>query len=91
MQMLVHIGLLYSVDKYEIVYFYSFGVEMLLEEIKKFIGNKKIKGNIFRIQGNNSIMCRFFCIGFIGFMLTGKHLTDFTSLFSPYDFEKMTV
>ena len=34
MQMLVRIGLLYSVDKYEIVYFYSFGVEMLLKKLK---------------------------------------------------------
>ena len=28
------------------------------------------------------------CIGFIDFMLPGKGQTDFTSLFSPYDFEK---
>ena len=28
-----------------------------------------------------------FCIGFIDFTFFGKKLTDFTSLFSPYDFE----
>ena len=33
-------------------------------------------------------MCGYFCIGFIDFMLAGKSLVDFTSLFSPYDFEK---
>ena len=33
-------------------------------------------------------MCGYFCIGFIDFMLAGKKLTDFTSLFSPYDFKK---
>ena len=33
-------------------------------------------------------MCRYFCIGFIDFMLAGKTLIDYTSLFSPYDFEK---
>ena len=33
-------------------------------------------------------MCEYFCIGFINFMLSGKTLTDFTSLFSPYDFDK---
>ena len=33
-------------------------------------------------------MCEYFCIGSIDFMLAGKKLTDFTSLFSPYDFEK---
>ena len=33
-------------------------------------------------------MCGYFCIRFIDFMLAGKKLTDFTSLFSPDDFEK---
>ena len=47
MQMLAHIGLLYSVKKIEIVYFDSFGVEHIPEEIKEFIGNKNIKANIF--------------------------------------------
>ena len=72
----------------EIVYFDSFGVEHVPEEIKKFIGNKNIKANIFRVQANSSVMCGYFCIGFINFMLAGKKLTDFTSLFSPHDFEK---
>ena len=30
----------------------------------------------------------YFCIGFIGFMLKGKSLLDYTNLFSPYDYEK---
>ena len=72
----------------EIVYFDSFGVEHVPEEIKKFIGNKNIKANIFRVQANDSVMCGYFCIGFIDFMLAGKKLTDFTSMFSPYDFKK---
>ena len=33
-------------------------------------------------------MCGYFCIGFIDFMLADKILTDFTNLFSPYDFDK---
>ena len=33
-------------------------------------------------------MCGYFRIGFIDFMLAGKKLTDFTNLFSPYDFKK---
>ena len=33
-------------------------------------------------------MCGSFCIGFIDFMLGGKKLTDFTNVFSPYDFKK---
>ena len=87
MKILVHIGLLYFV-KNEIVYFDSFGVKHIPEEIKEFIGNRKIKANIFRVQENNSIMCGYFCIGFIDFMLANKKLTDFTNFFSPYDFDK---
>ena len=50
-----------------------------------------MKTNIFRIQAYDSIMCGYFCIGFINFMLAGKTLTDFTNLFSPFDFDKMTI
>ena len=56
-KILVHIGLLYFVKKNEIVCFDSFGVEHITEEIKKFIGNKNIKANIYCVQANNSVMC----------------------------------
>ena len=75
-------------NRNEIVYFDSFGVEHVPEEIKEFIGNKNIKANIFRVQANNSVMCEYFCIGFIDFLPAGEKLTDFTSMFSPYDFKK---
>ena len=71
----------------KITYFHSFGVKHP-KEIKKFIGHKNIKTNIFRIQADNSIMCGHFCIRFIDFMFAGKSLIDFTSLFSSYDFRK---
>ena len=74
--------------KNEIVYFDSFGVEYIPEEIKEFIRNKNIKANIFRLQENNSIMCGYFCIGFIDFMWAGKKLTDYTNLFSAHDLKK---
>ena len=64
----------------------SFGVEQVPEEIEEFIGNKNIKAKIFRVQADNSIMCKCFCIGFIDFILIGKKLTDFTSMVFPYDF-----
>ena len=88
MKILVHIGLLYFVKKNDITYFDSFGVEHIPEEIKEFIGNKNIKANIFRVQANSSVMCGYFCIGFIDFMLADKKLTDYTNMFSPYDFDK---
>ena len=75
-------------NRNEIVYFDSFGVEHIPEEINEFIGNKNIKANIFRVQANNSVICGYFCFGFIDFMLVGKKLTDYTNLFSPYDFDK---
>ena len=72
----------------ETIYFYSFAVEHIPKEIKRFIGNKNIKTNIFRTKTNDSVMCEYFCFGFIDFMLAGKTLIDYTSLFLPYDFEK---
>ena len=38
------------------------------------------------IKTSNDSMCRYFCIGFIDFMLKGKSLTVFTNLFSPNNF-----
>ena len=64
------------------VCFDSFGVEHVPKEILKIIRNKNIKANIFRIQSNKFTIYGYFCIGFIGFMLTGKTLIDDTSLFS---------
>ena len=56
----------------DVTYFDSFGVEHIPKEIKTFISNKNIKTNIFRIQAYDSIMCGYFCIAFIDFMLAGK-------------------
>ena len=78
-QILVHIGLLYFVKKNEIVNFDSFGVEHIPEEIKEFIGNKNIKTNIYCVQANDSVMCGYFCIEFIDFMLAGKTLINYTA------------
>ena len=64
-----------------IIYFDSFGVEHIPKEIKKFIGNKNIITNIYRIQAYDSMMCGCFCIGFIDFILRNKILLDYTNLF----------
>ena len=55
--------------------------------MKKFIQNKNIITNIYMLQAYHSIMCRYFCIGFIDFMLKGKSLLDHTNLFSPNEYE----
>ena len=71
-----------------VTYFDSFGVEHIPKEIIKFIENRNIKTNIFRIQAYDSIMSGYFCIAFIDFMFKGKSLTNYTNLFSPNDFKK---
>ena len=79
-----------------VIYFDSFGVEHIPKEIKAFIiinnnnnnNNKKITTNIFRIQGYDSIMWGYFCIGFIDFMSKGKTITECTNLFPPNNFKK---
>ena len=71
-----------------VTYFDSFRVEHIPKEIRTFIGNKNIKTNIFRIQTYDSIVCGYFCIGFIDFMLAGKTLTDFLNLSSPNNFKR---
>ena len=77
------------VNNKTIIHFDSFGGEHIQKEIIKFIGNKKkIITNIYRIQAYDSIMCGYFCIGFINFMFDGNSLTDYTNLFSPNDFKK---
>ena len=39
--------------------------------------------NIYRIQTYSSIMCGYFCTGFVDFMLS-----DYANLFAPNDFKK---
>ena len=72
----------------DVNYFDIFGTEHIPEKIKAFINNKNIKTNIFRVQAYDPVMCGYFCIGFINFMLKGKTLTEFRNLFSPNNFKK---
>ena len=76
------------IQKKGAVYFDSFGVERLPEEIKKFLHGKNLNLNLFRIQEFDSIMCGYFCLGFLDYMFAGKSLLEYTSLFSPNDFKK---
>ena len=64
------------VNNNDVTYFDSCGVAHIPKEIKAFINNKNIKTNIFRIQAYDSVMCGYFCIGFIDFMFKGKTLTE---------------
>ena len=53
------------VNAENITYFDSFRVEHILEEIRKF--KKNIIVNTYRMKAYHSVMCGYFCIGFIDF------------------------
>ena len=57
------------------------------KKLKSLLARKTQKINLFRIQAYDSIMCEYYCIGFIDFMFKGKSLTYFTNL-SQNNFKK---
>ena len=57
-----------------VAYFDSFRVEHVAKEIRKFLRNRNITTNIYRIQEYDSLMCGYSSVGFIDFMLKEKIL-----------------
>ena len=57
-----------------VTYFDSVGVEYIPKEIRKYIVNKNITADIYRIRAYDSIMYGYSCIGFINFLLNDKRL-----------------
>ena len=51
------------------------------QEVLNKIKDKSITHNITRTQYNDSIMCRFYCITLIEYMLTRKTLFNYTNYF----------
>ena len=76
------------VNKNAALYFDSFEIEYIPQEVLNKIKDKSIARKIFRIQDNESIMCGFYCVAFIEYMLPGKSLLDCTNLFSSNDYKK---
>ena len=72
------------VNRDNMIYFDSFEVEQIPKKIRKFIGNKNIITNIYRIQAYDSI---YWCFG-IDFMLKDTSLLDYTNSFSTNKNEK---
>ena len=70
-----------------VTFFDSFGVEHISKKMRKFLRNKNVKTNIYRIQVYASITSGHFCIGFIDFMLKSKSLLEFKNLFSPNEYK----
>ena len=82
-----HLIALY-VNVESVTYFDNFGVKHIWKEIRKFIGNEENKTNIYRIQVYDSLMCGYFCIEFLDFMLKGKKLLEYTNLISTKEYKK---
>ena len=78
---------LYALNN-NVTHFDSFCVEHIPDEIKIFTEKSIILANIFRIQAYDWVMCGYFCIGFIDFLLRDKTFTVFTNLFSQNNFDK---
>ena len=76
------------IDKNTTVFFDSFGVKYIPEEVLSKMKDKVIADNIFRIRDDDSIICGFYCIAFIGYILVGKMLLDDTKLFFRNDNKK---
>ena len=68
-----------------VTYFDSFGSKHISNAIKRFIGNKNMQANVFRIQPNDSVMCRYFVLDLSILCL---RLDRFTNIFSPNNFLK---
>ena len=76
------------IDRNTAIYFDSFEIEFIPQEVLNKIRDKSITHNIFRIKDNESIICGFYFIAFIEYMLAGKTLLDYANLFSPNDYKK---
>ena len=74
------------VNNINVTYFDSFGAKHIPKEMKKIVKNKTIITNFYKMQIYDSIMCRWFFIGFIDFTLKSKGLLDYANYFSRNDY-----
>ena len=58
------------------------------KKLEKIIDNRNVGTSVFRVQAYDSIMCRYFCIGFTYFILRGKRLLDYNNIFSSESYER---
>ena len=63
-------------------------IEYVPQEVSNKIKDKSITHDILRIQDKDSIMCGFYCIPLIEYMLLGKAVLDYNNLFYPNEYEK---
>ena len=75
-------------DRNTAVYLDSSGADCIPKEVLNKTKDKSITNNIFRMQDNDSVMCGFYYIAFIEYMLARKVLLNYTIFFSPNDYKK---
>ena len=76
------------IDRNTVVHFDSFRIEYIPQEVLIKIKKKIITHNRFRIPEDESVMCGFYCIAFIEYVLAGKSLLGYINLFSANDYKK---
>ena len=78
-------------NRSEIVYFDSFGVENVPEEIREFVRNKNMTATIFRVQANNSVMRGYFCFVSLILCLLVKNRLILRACFLLMTLKRMTI
>ena len=68
-------------DRNTAVYLDSSGADCIPKEVLNKTKDKSITNNIFRMQDNDSVMCGFYYIAFIEYMLARKVLLNYTIFF----------
>ena len=63
-------------------YFDYLGIKYIRQEDLNKIKDKSIPQNIFRTKDDDFIMCGFYCIVFIEYMIAGRTLSNYTNFFS---------
>ena len=76
------------INRNTVIYFDSFRIKYIPQEVFKKIRDESVTHNTFRIKGNKYIMCGFYFSTYIEYMLPGKTLLGYTNLFSPNDYLK---
>ena len=59
-----------------VTYFDCFGIEYIQKEIKKILEQKKYHKKYLQTPKKDSVMCGYFNIRFITFMVKGESLLD---------------
>ena len=58
------------------------------KKYKKIVDEKNVIKYFFKIQAYDSIICEYFCTGFIGSLFRGKRPTRFMNIFLPHHSKK---